>query len=841
MIYHFCFYNIKLMEDFIINLKGCDYNGKNVSLMAADNDYVLELKKNGYWADKDSIHQKEWIKIKQYIEHIDNSPTLSKYVSYEGVNSYDEERNENSHFYQKKEKTKYNKKPIMSETKKINAWAMKKIDKINGSVYLEDFSKKLPAYEVSKKIVQNIGNCSNELYGGLRTCDDINVPNHGENSIKNFISGRLKIDENKILLLFKRVKEKLQNDNLNYCLIKYFETYDYGNSYDFDFVKIMLAWKFGIYVSPREHGADVRKMLQLLDSQEHNIKPIYTDILIPKKFSIYINQYFLLGLSKKSCILLIKNNDDKKTFEEFIKNPYKFYKIRINECDEAIKKIYSINNMDIFEKKQKGEISRKIYSDVVNNKWTATPMSEIEPEKLKLFKNVEQLREYFLIKNNDMLYIDECYWYEKIIIEHLQKNIYISQNNFDLSLHKLVDLTHEQVECISFCLNRKFSIITGGAGTGKTTVISRITNILKNKDILILALSNKAVRRIINIIPEGNIEYSNVKIRTIHSALLSDLSPDYIIVDECSMVSVELLAKIFSAWEESLYVLVGDNNQLPPIEYGRPFSDIIEKYPLCVRKLTKNLRMKNGKKCNIVENSIMMLNPKYEPDFRNNFKLANSTAENFIQNIKNSFLKNIKHTIFLCYTNEDCLTINKHLLDVINNGKNCSNITFGDKKIEMKIFEGNKIIFVENFYVRKHKTEVFYTKLEDDAINSDGDVYIKNSTSGIIQSIIFDKGTGEGECILNTEDGYDVKLFIKNQNIQSIYPGYCVTIHKSQGSEWPYVYFYLGKNKYINKNAIYTAITRASEECTVIGEIDNFRNMARKPMNDHYGGIKDGP
>lgn len=44
------------MEDFIINLKGCDYNGKNVSLMAADNDYVLELKKNGYWADKDSIH-----------------------------------------------------------------------------------------------------------------------------------------------------------------------------------------------------------------------------------------------------------------------------------------------------------------------------------------------------------------------------------------------------------------------------------------------------------------------------------------------------------------------------------------------------------------------------------------------------------------------------------------------------------------------------------------------------------------------------------------------------------------------------------------------------------------
>lgn len=372
----------------------------------------------------------------------------------------------------------------------------------------------------------------------------------------------------------------------------------------------------------------------------------------------------------------------------------------------------------------------------------------------------------------------------------------------------------EQTQAIRTGLNEKVSIITGGPGTGKTTILRALVQIIRAKkvDIILAAPTGRAAQRMS--------QATGGFAQTIHRLLKFEphkgnfahnesnpLKAGFVIVDESSMLDVRLAAALLRAIPQAAHIiLVGDVNQLPSVGAGNVLKDLIESGVVPTTRLQKIFRQ--NEESSIITTAYNVLNGSKGTPY-----LLDSTAElgaqydlQFIkapeadeclktieylckQFIPNKLRRNpLRDTQVLAPMHRGVAgisNINTTLQKALNTHKN--GFTFGAYKYCI----GDKIIQNRNNY----------------------DLNIYNGDIGTIESIDYENSTlqvqfDSDQVEMTRSDLLDVSL------------AYAISVHKSQGSEYPIVIIPLVKGHFmmLQRNLLYTALTRGKQKIFIVGD-----------------------
>lgn len=428
------------------------------------------------------------------------------------------------------------------------------------------------------------------------------------------------------------------------------------------------------------------------------------------------------------------------------------------------------------------------------------------------------------IGEDEFVYDKDIYKAEKscaINLSRLQNEKYI----FDVKINEDFDaFSKEQEIAIKEAFNNMLLVITGGPGTGKTTIIKAICNILNEHNLKfnLAAPTGRAakrmqestenvaftIHRLIGIKPESPIPEFNEE---------NTLDCDYVIVDEASMIDIKLMDKLLKALSsKTALILVGDHNQLPSVGAGNVLKDILDTDIKAV-KLKKIFRQ--AKESNIVVNAHKINDGLYPILNQKNkdFFFINSNSKNF----QNDLLDLVKNRLPNYYKLDPINDIQilapskKSLWGIVNINDLCQkelNKNPNSVKINNRIFKlGDKVMQVRNNY-------------ELESLNPDDfDDGVYNGDIGRIIDI--DKNMES----LKVEfyDGNIVSY--KKEDVKDLDLSYAITIHKSQGSEFDCVLIPMMPASFmlLNRNLLYTAITRAKKLVILLGEKKILKQMVR--------------
>lgn len=440
---------------------------------------------------------------------------------------------------------------------------------------------------------------------------------------------------------------------------------------------------------------------------------------------------------------------------------------------------------------------------------------------------VEGKLDVVLINDEEYVYKRSLFKAEKYIamaLSHKKDSDYIFDVEIDEDLSVFSD---EQQEAIMAAFDNMLLVITGGPGTGKTTIINAITTILRKNGLsyAMLAPTGRAAKRIQ--------ESTNDEAYTIHRMIgirpddpiaeyneENPIEKDYIIVDEMSMVDTSLMKSLLQAIDtNTALILVGDSDQLPSVGPGNVLKDIIDTEIKTVR-LKKIFRQAG--ESNIVVNAHRINNGEYPvlneegKDFffieasKNNFDdtlidLVNKRLPSFYGFDK---IKDIQILSPSKKTQWGASNINLNIQNVINQSA---------KKLEI-----NDRIFKLNDKVMQVKNN--YDLIPENSITDAEGVY--NGDIGFITNI----DSEEEKLEVTFYDGSVV--IYKKEDIKDLDLSYAITIHKSQGSEFDCVIIPMMQvaPMLLTRNLLYTGVTRAKKLVVLVGD----KNIIKKMVDNNY-------
>jgi exodeoxyribonuclease V alpha subunit len=383
-----------------------------------------------------------------------------------------------------------------------------------------------------------------------------------------------------------------------------------------------------------------------------------------------------------------------------------------------------------------------------------------------------------------------------------------------------IALTDEQIEAVKESFKNKINIINGGPGVGKTTILKQIISIIKRSgySLLLCAPTGRAAKRMTE--STGHIA------TTIHRALEYNpqfsgfqkdkndlLEADFILTDEFSMVDIFLTNSLVDAIKPSAhFIIIGDTNQLPSIGPGSVLKDLINSKKLNVSKVTKIHRqaesskiIKNAHKVNLGE-YINYENDKDSDFFFIQTKDDKSALEKIkfmlIERIPSAFNLDPKTEVqILTPTHKNLLgtqNLNKELQSLLNPGQ------------EGKEIKRMNTVFKEN-------DNVMQTKNDYERLVFNGDVGIITSVERQGLSAVFDE----------REVDYD------KADLDELSLSYAVTIHKSQGSEYPAVIIPISSSfsYMLDRSLLYTGITRGKKLVVLIGSKVQFEKAIKNEVS----------
>ena len=413
-----------------------------------------------------------------------------------------------------------------------------------------------------------------------------------------------------------------------------------------------------------------------------------------------------------------------------------------------------------------------------------------------------------------------------------------------------IGLDEQQVYAVKEAVRNGLLIITGGPGTGKTTTINTIIRYfeMEGMDIFLGAPTGRAAKRMS--------ETTGFEARTIHRMLevnggvegtggfdrneKNPLETDVIIIDEMSMVDITLMHALLKAvLAGTRLILVGDVNQLPSVGPGSVLRDIIESNQFHTVKLNKIFRQAstsdiivNAHKINngeevVLDNKSMdfFFLKRYEAD-----KIINVT----LQLIKQKLPKFVDATEYdiqvLTPTRKGLLGVER-LNTVLQMYLNPEDRSKREKEYGGTIFrEGDKVMQIKNNYQLEWEIRSKYGLCIDKGTG------VFNGDTGIIEEINLFAET----MTVSFDEGKMVEYPFKL--LEELELAYAITIHKSQGSEYPAVVIPLfqGPRMLLNRNLIYTAVTRAKKCVTIVGDDEVFQTMVQNNSQlKRYSGLYD--
>ena len=413
-----------------------------------------------------------------------------------------------------------------------------------------------------------------------------------------------------------------------------------------------------------------------------------------------------------------------------------------------------------------------------------------------------------------------------------------------------VSLHDDQKNAVISSINSGVSVITGGPGTGKTTIIKCILNILKNhrQSVTLLAPTGRASKRMS--------ESCGEEASTIHRALMLDfghgridsnherfvynernpLPSDVVIVDEVSMVDVQLMYNLVSALRPTArLILVGDKNQLPSVGAGNVLADIIASGVVPVSALTKIYRQAD--KSLIIYNAHAINNgemPKIDNTSRDFFFEKCKDSNDILRRVLDLHSSRIPRFLNIEPQKIQILAplkagvcgvdnINNKVQNIINPPqKGKPEVAFGDVVFR----RGDKVMQTQNNYNLEWK------RFDGQRIEYGESVF--NGDIGFISDV-----TEAGAVEVTFEDGR-IAVYQKT-DLPQLSLSYAITIHKSQGSEFDVVIMPIigGASNILTRNLLYTGVTRAKRMVVLVGQYFHLKLMVENDYTaTRYSALK---
>ena len=403
----------------------------------------------------------------------------------------------------------------------------------------------------------------------------------------------------------------------------------------------------------------------------------------------------------------------------------------------------------------------------------------------------------------------------------------IKGKQFSANKNATNPLSEEQVQAIQNSLEAGVSIITGGPGTGKTRIIEGLAQVLVNgfrKTIRICAPTGRAAKRIAENQALKKFQPSTIHmLKAMIDSSAKDIEFDTLIVDESSMIDINLFNDLVKMLPSgSQLILIGDVDQLPPVGAGQPFLDLIRSKKIVVSRLSKQFRQGSD---SVIPKVARAINKGELIEFSSDFS---SSGFSFVEVDKGQVVEKIIEVVDFFTGNKNgsidfdktqilspmrryssgLINLNSIMQKKYNpNGEKVFSKMEGEKEIQF--CAGDKVICTQNDY----------------------DIDVRNGDIGYVVNKV-------GKNIRVEFDG-EMKLF-HNNKIDYLDLAYAITVHKSQGSEYPNVVMPIVDDHRImlTRKLIYTAITRGKQNVCLIGSKRVLREALKKVfLNLRYSNL----
>jgi len=395
------------------------------------------------------------------------------------------------------------------------------------------------------------------------------------------------------------------------------------------------------------------------------------------------------------------------------------------------------------------------------------------------------------------------------------------------------DLTKEQARAIATSVSHPFSIITGGAGVGKTTVLKALYTLydaagIKRKQ---LALSGRAAQRMC----EATQEEATTIARYLYHHNWDDIPPEQqaktvVVIDEASMVDIHSMYRVVEKTPMSVhFILIGDPCQLPPVGGGLVLHELVGRKYLPLSELSVVKRQGMGSSIpNIAED---IRHGRVSEDYGENVEFHHVEKVCLAERVITEYMKHPDESQILCATNGLVNEVNRSAQTLLNpDGKELAyrveGLTYGSG-----IRLNDPVICKTNLYHEKYDLRNGSLGRIINVYDTPRSFEIQKSKKTITVEtygrVCWDDGSSEGYI---TELPLEV--------IEVIQLAYGITVHKSQGSQFKYAIFAALNSRNLDRTLVYTAVTRASQHVVVMGDIEAVNRAIVAPpsaSNRHVG------
>ena len=498
------------------------------------------------------------------------------------------------------------------------------------------------------------------------------------------------------------------------------------------------------------------------------------------------------------------------------------------------------------------------HSFLPEDKLVAATAQLLSVEDASIRQGVERLLEFDRLVRDRLsgitiiylpqLYEAETYCSEKLL--NFARNTFPEPRELDRMIRNIakesgIQYSDEQTQAIREAATSGLLIVTGGPGTGKTTILNGILSLFGQMQMkcLLAAPTGRAAKRLTEVTGE--------EASTIHRLLETEIDPhtgkmffvrdednplktDALIVDEMSMVDVQLLHSLLQAIPQGKrLILVGDPDQLPPVGPGFPFSDMLRSGQLPTVRLTEIFRQ--AQQSLIVMNA-HRVNRGEMPELKNVssdfFFMRRQSEESVAQLIRDLCTTRLPKNMGIQPDQIQVLSPTRKggvgtvaLNQMLQAALNPATAEKKERQFGDYIFrEGDRVMQIRNNY------DIMWRKTDGSAVGTgifNGDVGIISAIdpNAETMTIVFDDREAE----------YDFTQLIELE------PAYAMTVHKSQGSEYRCVILtaWNGSPYLLSRSILYTAITRARELLIIVGKEETVAVMTENAKrNRRYSGLK---
>ena len=498
------------------------------------------------------------------------------------------------------------------------------------------------------------------------------------------------------------------------------------------------------------------------------------------------------------------------------------------------------------------------HSFLPEDKLVAATAQLLSVEDVSIRQGVERLLEFDRLVRDRLsgitiiylpqLYEAETYCSEKLL--NFARNTFPEPRGLDRMIRNIakesgIQYSEEQTQAIREAATSGLLIVTGGPGTGKTTILNGILSLFGQMQMkcLLAAPTGRAAKRLTEVTGEDA--------STIHRLLETEIDPhtgkmffvrdednplktDAVIVDEMSMVDVQLLYSLLQAIPQGKrLILVGDPDQLPPVGPGFPFSDMLRSGQLPTVRLTEIFRQ--AQQSLIVMNA-HRVNRGEMPELKNVssdfFFMRRQSEESVAQLIRDLCTTRLPKNMGIQPDQIQVLSPTRKggvgtvaLNQMLQAALNPATAEKKERQFGDYIFrEGDRVMQIRNNY------DIMWRKTDGSAVGTgifNGDVGIISAIdpNAETMTIVFDDREAE----------YDFTQLIELE------PAYAMTVHKSQGSEYRCVILtaWNGSPYLLSRSILYTAITRARELLIIVGKEETVAVMTENAKrNRRYSGLK---